>query len=82
MEDKMRTNSADALTWDDIKQLHPNKENLLADRDLMAQWERIISVLKDIINPKMLVSDEELFDILCIIKNNSVTIRWASETLE
>lgn len=77
----MKVNMADALTWDDVKQLHTNKENLIADAGLMAKWEKIITVLKEIVQPKMMVSDEELLDILCIIKNNSVTIRWAVESI-
>lgn len=75
----MRTNTADPLTWDDVKILHTNKENLMSDSALMVQWSRIINVLQEIMNPKMLIPAEELLDLLCIIKNNSVTIRWAVE---
>lgn len=77
----MKTHTVDPLTWNDVKKLHANKQNLIADAQFVEKCHRISDVLKDIIQPKLMVSQDELFDLMCIIKNNAVSIRWATETL-
>eukprot|EP01126_Amoeba_proteus_P019807 TRINITY_DN2028_c0_g1_i4.p1 TRINITY_DN2028_c0_g1~~TRINITY_DN2028_c0_g1_i4.p1 ORF type:complete len:327 (+),score=80.25 TRINITY_DN2028_c0_g1_i4:384-1364(+) len=75
--DKIRTRTpVPALTYADVLQLDKNQENFFSDMSLMKDFREIIDLLKEVIYPNFLVSDSELFDLLCIIKSNSVSVRW------